>query len=69
MIEIEGKEYFYDADFNKLLDSSVNYVGYKLNGKYIFYDDVNKGIGQIQTENAEVEKILKNFGFGKKCKS
>lgn len=65
VVEIGGKEYFYDSDFNKLLDSNVNYIGYKLNGKFIFYDNINDDNEYLKNDNDEVQKILKNFGFGK----
>lgn len=65
VVEIGGKEYYYDVDFSKLLDSTANYVGYKSDGKFVFYDRVSEQIEQIKRDNTEVEKILKNFGFGK----
>ena len=63
VVKINGDEYFYDADFNILLDKKVVPIGLKLNSKYIFYSDTLINIKQVQNDNHEVKKILGNFGL------
>ena len=58
VIKINNNEYFFDTDFNILLDNDVIPIGFKENNKFIFYSEVDENIKQIKKDNKEVKKIL-----------
>lgn len=61
VIEIKGKEYFLDTNFNIIYDEETNQVGIKRKDEYIIYS--NFGIDKIETQleldDKEVEQIIK----------
>ena len=62
VIEIKGKEYFFDENFGIIYDEEANQVGIKRDNKYIIYDEVeiNKIVDQIKLDNEEISQILKS---------
>jgi hypothetical protein len=64
VLTIDGTEYFYDTDFNLLLDKDVEPVGFKVVDKFIFYSEISNVIENVKRDDLEVKKIfdnLKNF--------
>jgi hypothetical protein len=59
LVKINSIEYFYDSDFNVLLNEKVEPIGYKNEGKYIFYSEEDKKLKKITLENTEVYNIMK----------
>lgn len=54
-------EYYYDTDFNLLLDKNVEPIGFKDNNKFIFYSESNDTNNQIKEDNREVKLIYCNY--------
>lgn len=59
VVLIDEVEYFYDTDFNILLDIDSKPVGFKNNNKFIFYSEKNKEVNQEDKEENKVNKIKK----------
>ena len=59
LVKINSIEYFYDSDFNVLLNEQVEPIGYKNEDKYILYSEADKKIKKITLENTEVYDIMK----------
>ena len=61
VLTIEGTEYFYDTDFNLLLDKDVEPVGFKVKDKFVFYSEISNVIENIKRDDLEVKKIFDNI--------
>lgn len=61
VLTIEGTEYFYDTDFNLLLDKDVEPVGFKVKDKFIFYSETSNIIENVKRDDLEVKKIFDNI--------
>jgi hypothetical protein len=61
VIEIKGKEYFLDTNFNIIYDDETNQVGIKRKNEYIIYSDfgIDKIESQLELDDKEVEHIIK----------
>lgn len=61
VIEIKGKEYFLDTNFNIIYDEETNQVGIKRKNEYIIYSDfgIDKIESQLELDDKEVEQIIK----------
>jgi hypothetical protein len=63
VLKINGTEYFYDKDFNLLLDSNVIPVGFKHDKKFVFYSETMDHINMVKKDDNEVKNIQKIFTF------
>jgi hypothetical protein len=63
VVMIGDIEYFYDSDFNLLLDKYRNPVGFKNNFKYVFYSELNRDKNKIEQENEYMKKIMNDFNL------
>ncbi len=61
VLTIDGTEYFYDTDFNLLLDKDVEPVGFKDVKKFMFYSEISNVIENVKKDDLEVKNILKNL--------
>lgn len=57
VLKLDGVEYFYDTDFNLLLDINVVPVGFKYDKKFVFYSDTINNINQIKKDDKELEGL------------
>ena len=63
VLQISDVEYFYDTDFNLLLDSNVNPVGFKHDKKFIFYSETISDIDQVKKDNEEFKNIIEKVKY------
>lgn len=61
IVKINSIEYFYDFDFNVLLNEQVELIGYKNNDKYILYSELDAKLKKMSLENIEITNIMKIF--------
>ena len=61
VLKINNIEYYYDTDFNLLLDATVEPVGFKYDKKFVFYSEINDTIYQIKKDDEEVKLIISNY--------
>ena len=61
VLKINDIEYFYDTDFNLLLDTHVVPVGFKYDKKFVFYSETNNNINQIKKDDNELKGLQENF--------
>ena len=61
VLQISDVEYFYDTDFNLLLDSNVNPVGFKHDKKFIFYSETINDINQVKKDDEEFNNIIEKI--------
>ena len=63
VIEIKGKEYFFDTDFGIIYDGETQQVGIKKKDEYILYADfgIDKIETQLKLDDEEVMQIIKLY--------
>ena len=61
VLNIDKIEYFYDTDFNLLLDENVEPVGFKNKDKFIFYSETLKFTENIKKDDDEVKLLVKSL--------
>ncbi len=66
IIVISNKEYYYDGEFNVLLDENVSVVGFKQLDKFILYEEQNKIINET---NDKINMLFSKYNkFSKNIK-
>lgn len=70
VLVINGIEYFYDTEFNILLDSNVIPVGFKLkhNNKFVFYSEITENSNMIKNDDYEVNNLINKINYYSKIK-
>jgi len=66
VLQINETEYYYDTNFNLLLDANVEPVGFKHDKKFIFYSDINDIINQIKLDDEKVKLMYNNYNNNNK---
>jgi hypothetical protein len=61
VLKINEIEYFYDKDFNLLLDLDVIPVGFKYDKKFVFYSETIDNINMIKKDDKEVQNLKEFF--------
>ena len=61
LVKINTDEYFYDNDFNLLLNPNVEPIGFKHLNKFVFYSEIIDCQNQIDKDNKEIKIIKEKF--------
>ena len=63
VVNINNKTYYLDKEFNLIWNEETELAGIISNKKYIFWDQFDKIIEDIQKDYIEVNNIIKNFNL------